>query len=110
MLFFLVSLNFAENLFLFYQEQNEHQLKILRNELGDLKKIKVKLMRQMRDDVSKAKQREGKFSNQLEQMIKETRKKDIQLKTLKQESKQKDLILKRKQEEVSNFMYALSFF
>eukprot|EP00794_Sanderia_malayensis_P016767 gene16767-18461_t len=81
------------------KEQNEQQLKTLRNELGDLKKIKVKLMRQMRDEVSKAKQREGKFSTQLEAMIKENRKRDIQIKHLKQEQKQKDLILKRKQEE-----------
>ena len=57
-------------------------------------------MRQMRDEMSKAKQREGKFSTQLEQMIKENRKRDIQIKTLKQEQKQKDLVLKRKQEEV----------
>ena len=74
---------------------------MLKNELSDLKKIKVKLMRQMRDEVSKAKHREEKFSSQLEQMIKENRKRDIQIKNLKQDKKQKDLILKRKQEEVS---------
>ena len=51
--------------------------------------------------MSKAKHREEKFSSQLEQMIKENRKRDIQIKNLKQEQKQKDLILKRKQEEVS---------
>ena len=85
-----------------FQEQNEHQLKTLKTELADLKKIKVKLMRQMRDEVSKAKHREEKFSSQLEQMIKENRKRDIQIKNLKQDQKQKDLILKRKQEEVRN--------
>ena len=40
--------------FLYYktfQEQNEQQLKILRNEMNDMKKMKVKLMRQMRDEV-----------------------------------------------------------
>jgi len=82
-------------------EQNEHQLKTLRTELADLKRIKVKLMRQMRDEVSKAKHREEKFSSQLEQMIKENRKRDIQIKNLKQDQKQKELILKRKQEELN---------
>eukprot|EP00795_Rhopilema_esculentum_P012993 gene12993-3761_t len=84
------------------KEQNEAQLKMLKNELSDLKKIKVKLMRQMRDEVSKAKHREEKFSSQLEQMIKENRKRDIQIKNLKQDKKQKDLILKRKQEELNS--------
>ena len=94
----------------FLQEQNEAQLKILRGELGELKKVKVKLMRQMREEMSKAKQREDKISRQLESMIKDNRKRDIQIKNLKSDQKQKDLILKRKQEEVSAYCHCFLCF
>merc|ERR1711973_564251 len=40
------------------KEQNEQQLKVLRTELGDMKKTKVKLMRQMRDEANRNKMKE----------------------------------------------------
>lgn len=65
-----------------------------------MKKVKVKLMRQMRDEASRNKMRETKMSQKMESVIKENRKKEIALKRMKDEKKQRDLVMKRKQQEV----------
>ncbi|XP_066929588.1 kinesin-like protein KIF21A isoform X3 [Clytia hemisphaerica] len=82
------------------KEQNEQQLKGLRNEMNDMKKMKVKLMRQMRDEVARNKKMESKLNRQMESVLKENRKKEVELKRMKDEKKQRDLVLKRKQEEL----------
>lgn len=84
------------------KEQNEQQLKLMRNELNDMKKMKVKLMRQMRDEVARNKKRENKMNQQMESVMKENRKKEVELKRLKDEKRQRDLVLKRKQEELNS--------
>ena len=68
--------------------------------MGDMKKTKVKLMRQMRDEVARNKKMESKLNQQMESVLKENRKKEVALKRMKEEKKQRDLVLKRKQEEV----------
>ena len=68
--------------------------------MGDMKKTKVKLMRQMRDEVARNKKMESKLNQQMESVLKENRKKGVALKRMKEEKKQRDLVLKRKQEEV----------
>lgn len=57
-------------------------------------------MRQMRDEVARNKKMENKLNQQMEGILKENRKKEVQLKRMKDEKKQRDLVLKRKQEEV----------
>ena len=68
--------------------------------MNDMKKMKVKLMRQMRDEVARNKKKESKLNQQMESVLKENRKKDIQLKQMKEEKKQRALMLKRKNQEV----------
>jgi hypothetical protein len=68
--------------------------------MNDMKKTKVKLMRQMRDEVARNKKMESKLNRQMESVLKENRKKEVELKRMKDEKKQRDLVLKRKQEEV----------
>lgn len=69
--------------------------------MNDMKKMKVKLMRQMRDEVSRNKKMENKLNQQMESILRENRKKEVELKRMKDEKKQRDLVLKRKQEEVN---------
>ncbi|XP_065653153.1 kinesin-like protein KIF21A isoform X1 [Hydra vulgaris] len=83
------------------KEQNEQQLKLMRDELNDMKRTKVKLMRAMRDESTRNKKMESKFNQQMETMLKENRKKEYELKKMKDDKKQRDLILKRKQEELN---------
>ena len=68
--------------------------------MNDMKKQKVKLMRHMRDEVNRNKRVEGKLNQQMESVMKDNRRKDVELKRLKDDKKQRDLVLKRKQEEV----------
>jgi len=83
------------------KDQNEQQLKTLRNEMNDMKKIKVRMMRQMRDESSRNKLKENKLNRQMESVLKENRKKEVELKRMKDERRQRDLVLKRKQEELN---------
>ena len=72
----------------------------MRDELSDMKRTKVKLMRAMRDESTRNKKMESKLNQQMETMLKENRKKEYELKKMKDDKKQRDLVLKRKQEEV----------
>jgi predicted RNase H-like nuclease (RuvC/YqgF family) len=76
------------------------QLKNLSRDLDELKKTKVKMMRQMKEEIAKNKKREAERERQISQLKKESRKRDIQLKNMESEKRQRDLVLKRKQEEV----------
>ncbi|XP_028393675.1 kinesin-like protein KIF21A isoform X2 [Dendronephthya gigantea] len=80
--------------------QNEMQLKGLTRDLDELKKTKVKLMRQMKEEIAKNKQREAERDRQISQLKKENRKREIQFKNMESEKRQKELVLKRKQAEV----------
>ncbi|CAB3988481.1 Kinesin KIF21A [Paramuricea clavata] len=80
--------------------QNEMQLKGLTRDLDELKKTKVKLMRQMKEEIAKNKKREAERERQISQLKKESRKREIQIKNMESEKRQRELVLKRKQEEV----------
>ena len=83
------------------QTQNEMQLKGLTRDLDELKKTKVKLMRQMKEEIAKNKKREAERERQISQLKKESRKREIQIKNMESEKRQRELVLKRKQEEVT---------
>ena len=85
----------------FFQTQNEMQLKNLTRDLDELKKTKVKLMRQMKEEIAKNKKREAERERQISQLRKESRKREIQIKNMESEKRQRELVLKRKQEEVA---------
>jgi TolA-binding protein len=83
------------------QTQNEMQLRGLTRDLDELKKTKVKLMRQMKEEIAKNKKREAERERQISQLKKESRKREIQIKNMESEKRQRELVLKRKQEEVT---------
>ncbi|CAG5134473.1 unnamed protein product, partial [Candidula unifasciata] len=80
--------------------QYERHLKTLQHELGEMKKTKVKLMKQVKEEVDKNRQNEMRRSKEFSQLRKEQLKKDNIIKTLERQTIQKDVVLKRKQEEV----------
>ncbi|XP_066268294.1 kinesin-like protein KIF21A isoform X2 [Branchiostoma lanceolatum] len=82
--------------------QYEKQLKTLRHDLDEMKKTKVRLMKQMRDEQAKSRESENKRSRELAQLKKEQRRRDNVIQQLEREKKQRELVLKRKQEEVNS--------
>lgn len=80
--------------------QNEQQLRTFQNELSELKKTKVRLMKQMKEESAKNKQQEAQRNKQIAQLKKESRLRQMTIKNLEMEKRQRDVVLKRKQEEV----------
>ena len=63
--------------------------------------LQVQLMNKIKEEAQKSRQVDILRSREINQLKKEQRLKDSQIKTLEAEKKQKELVLKRKQEEVS---------
>jgi hypothetical protein len=82
------------------QMDYEKQLNKLQNETFDLKKMKVKLMNQLKHEAIKSKQTEQKRIREIALLKKSNLKKDTQIKILESEKRCRDIILKRKQEEL----------
>lgn len=80
--------------------QNEQQLRTFQCELNELKKTKVRLMKQMKEEATKSKQQEAQRNKQIAQLKKESRLRQMTIKNLEMEKRQRDIVLKRKQEEV----------
>ena len=57
-------------------------------------------MKQLQDESQKSRQTEQKFKKEVNQMKKQERLKDNQIKNLENEKKKRDVVLKRKLEEV----------
>lgn len=66
-----------------------------------MKKVKARLMKQMKDEVAKNKQQEMSKNKEIAQLKKVSRMREIAIRNLESEKRQKELILKRKQDEVS---------
>lgn len=82
-------------------QQQDAQLRNLRNELSDLKSARVKLMRKISDENNRHKEVESKKAREIAQLRKEQRKNLNTIKTLQAQTLAKDQILKRRTEEVS---------
>lgn len=80
--------------------QNEQQLRTFQSELSELKKTKVRLMKQMKEEATKSKQQEAQRNKEIAQLKKESRLRQMTIKNLEMEKRQRDIVLKRKQEEV----------
>lgn len=80
--------------------QNEQQLRTFQGELSELKRTKVRLMKQMKEESAKNKQQEAQRNKQIAQLKKESRLRQMTIKNLEMEKRQREVILKRKQEEV----------
>ncbi|XP_069952682.1 kinesin-like protein KIF21A isoform X1 [Cherax quadricarinatus] len=83
------------------RSQHERQLRILKNDLAEMKKTKVRLMNKMKDDNSKAKQEELKKNKEIAQLRKASRKQETYIKSLEAENRLKNVVLKRKTEELA---------
>jgi hypothetical protein len=80
--------------------ESEKQLEQLRKEIIDMKKLKVKLMNQLREESSKNKLEEQKRQREIAVLKRDHLKKDNQIKSLEAEKKCREIVLKRKQEQI----------
>ncbi|CAJ0569772.1 unnamed protein product, partial [Mesorhabditis spiculigera] len=83
------------------QEVERQQMTRYQSELKDLKKVKVDLVKQIRDAIKKSQQEQMKSAKKIAALDKEARKKDGQIKTLEMKDKQREAFMKRTTDEVN---------
>ncbi|XP_061663096.1 kinesin-like protein KIF21A isoform X2 [Syngnathoides biaculeatus] len=83
------------------QSQYEKQLKKLQLDVTEMKKTKVALMRQMREQQERNRVTECKRNREIASLKKDQRRAEHQVKQLEAHKRQQELILRRKNEEVT---------
>uniref|UniRef100_A0A8C6PKU5 Kinesin family member 21A n=1 Tax=Nothobranchius furzeri TaxID=105023 RepID=A0A8C6PKU5_NOTFU len=83
------------------QSQYEKQLKKLQVDVAEMKRTKVRLMKQMKEQQEKNRMNESRRNREIACLKKDQRKQEHQLKLLEAQKRQQELILRRKTEEVS---------
>ncbi|XP_008409074.1 kinesin-like protein KIF21A isoform X4 [Poecilia reticulata] len=83
------------------QSQYEKQLKKLQMDVTEMKKTKVRLMKQMKEQQEKNRLNESRRNREIASLKKDQRKQEHQLKLLEAQKRQQELILRRKTEEVT---------
>ncbi|XP_027889539.1 kinesin-like protein KIF21A isoform X4 [Xiphophorus couchianus] len=83
------------------QSQYEKQLKKLQMDVNEMKKTKVRLMKQMKEQQEKNRLNELRRNREIASLKKDQRKQEHQLKLLEAQKRQQELILRRKTEEVT---------
>ncbi|XP_071389232.1 kinesin-like protein KIF21A, partial [Centroberyx affinis] len=83
------------------QSQYERQLKKLQMDVTEMKKTKVRLMKQMKEQQEKNRMNESRRNREIATLKKDQRKQEHQLKLLEAQKRQQELILRRKTEEVT---------
>uniref|UniRef100_A0A3B5A5C5 Kinesin family member 21A n=1 Tax=Stegastes partitus TaxID=144197 RepID=A0A3B5A5C5_9TELE len=83
------------------QSQYEKQLKKLQMDVTEMKKTKVRLMKQMKEQQEKNRMNESRRNREIASLKKDQRKQEHQLKLLEAQKRQQELILRRKTEEVT---------
>uniref|UniRef100_A0A667YXH9 Kinesin family member 21A n=1 Tax=Myripristis murdjan TaxID=586833 RepID=A0A667YXH9_9TELE len=83
------------------QSQYEKQLKKLQMDVTEMKKTKVRLMKQMKEQQEKNRMNESRRNREIATLKKDQRKQEHQLKLLEAQKRQQELILRRKTEEVT---------
>lgn len=81
------------------QTRYEQESKKLKSELADMKRAKVRLVNQMKEEAAKHRQSEMKNSKKIAQLSKLERIKDGKIRTLESEKNRIQSLLKRKEEE-----------
>ncbi|KAI1280713.1 Kinesin-like protein KIF21A [Halotydeus destructor] len=84
------------------QAQYELQMRQLRNEVSDMKKTKVRLVSQMKDEAQKHREIDLKNHKKIAQLSKQDRLKEVKIKSLETEKQRMTQQLKRKEVEVNN--------
>lgn len=80
--------------------ETEKQLEQLRKEIVDMKKLKVKLMNQLKDETHKSKMEEQRRQREIAALKRDHLRKDNQIRSLEAEKRCREIVLKRKQEEI----------
>ncbi|XP_061815741.1 kinesin-like protein KIF21A isoform X2 [Nerophis lumbriciformis] len=83
------------------QSQYEKQLRRLQQDVTEMKKTKVALMRQMKEQQERNRATECKRNREIASLKKDQRRAEHQLKQLEGQRRQQELILRRKNEEVT---------
>lgn len=82
------------------QTQYESQIRKLRGDVEEMKRAKVKLMNQVRNEGLRHREVDKLRVKEITQLKKESRKQDVRVRKLESETKMKDAVLRRKIEEV----------
>ncbi|XP_068598297.1 kinesin-like protein KIF21B [Brachionichthys hirsutus] len=83
------------------QSRYERELKKLQLEVADMKKAKVTLMKQMKEEQQRRRMAEAKRNREIAQLKKEQRRQEYQIRALESQKRQQELVLRRKTQEVS---------
>uniref|UniRef100_A0A8C5RXJ4 Kinesin family member 21B n=1 Tax=Laticauda laticaudata TaxID=8630 RepID=A0A8C5RXJ4_LATLA len=82
------------------QSRYERELKKLQAEVAEMKKAKVALMKQMREEQQRRRMVETKRNREIAQLKKEQRRQEYQIRTLESQKRQQEIVLRRKTQEV----------
>uniref|UniRef100_A0A8C4Y8J4 Kinesin family member 21B n=1 Tax=Gopherus evgoodei TaxID=1825980 RepID=A0A8C4Y8J4_9SAUR len=83
------------------QSRYERELKKLQAEVAEMKKAKVALMKQMREEQQRRRLLETKRNREIAQLKKEQRRQEFQIRALESQKRQQEIVLRRKTQEVS---------
>uniref|UniRef100_A0A7N8XSV0 Kinesin family member 21B n=1 Tax=Mastacembelus armatus TaxID=205130 RepID=A0A7N8XSV0_9TELE len=83
------------------QGRYERELKKLQAEVNEMKKAKVTLMKQMKEEQQRRRMVEAKRNREIAQLKKEQRRQEYQIRALESQKRQQELVLRRKTQEVT---------
>ncbi|XP_035008372.1 kinesin-like protein KIF21B isoform X3 [Hippoglossus stenolepis] len=83
------------------QGRYERELKKLQVEVNDMKKAKVTLMKQMKEEQQRRRIMEAKRNREIAQLKKEQRRQEYQIRALESQKRQQEMVLRRKTQEVT---------
>ncbi|XP_076003308.1 kinesin-like protein KIF21B isoform X1 [Genypterus blacodes] len=83
------------------QGKYERELKKLQGEVNDMKRAKVALMKQMKEDQQKRRMVDAKRNREIAQLKKEQRRQEYQIRALESQKRHQELVLRRKTQEVT---------
>ncbi|XP_069013460.1 kinesin-like protein KIF21B isoform X4 [Embiotoca jacksoni] len=83
------------------QGRYERELKKLQTEVNEMKKAKVTLMKQMKEEQQRRRMVEAKRNREIAQLKKEQRRQEYQIRALESQKRQQELVLRRKTQEVT---------
>ncbi|KAK1799564.1 hypothetical protein P4O66_000444 [Electrophorus voltai] len=83
------------------QGRYERELKKLQAEVTEMKKAKVALMKQMKEEQQRRRMIEAKRNREIAQLKKEQRRQEYQIRALESQKRQQELVLRRKTQEVT---------
>ncbi|CAB1314559.1 unnamed protein product [Coregonus sp. 'balchen'] len=83
------------------QGRYEQALKKLQQEVNEMKKAKVAVMKQMKEEQLKRRMMEAKRNREIAQLKKEQRRQEYQIRSLECQKRQQELVLRRKSQEVT---------